>query len=135
MRFSLRLISFCVAGGTGALLELLSFNVLYSFSSFWASKLFALMIALCVNFAINRNITFSASSVKKREQIPKYIMVYSVAIIINYISSLTANHFLGDEIIYANISAAIGILMGVPVSFLGSSLWVFKKSPKQAYKK
>jgi putative flippase GtrA len=119
-------VSFCIAGGIGAFIELVFFNIFFLFLAFPLSKLFALIIALSINFNINRNFTFSAQSEKRKKQIPKYLIVYSFAILINYLSSLLANYLLGNGILYANISAIIGILIGIPITFLGSLFWVFK---------
>ena len=127
MKFYIKLLSFFIAGGIGATIELISFNFLYLLFNFPISKLLALVFALSVNFTINRNITFSASSVLKRRQIPRYILVYSIAIVINYMVSVFSNSLLPEGFLYANLAVALGILIGLPITFLGSQFWVFKK--------
>lgn len=122
-----KFISFCFVGGAGAFIELSTFNVLYLFFNFPISKLFALLLALTFNFTINRNFTFSASSGKKRKQIPRYIIVYSLGIAVNYGSSVLINKLLGGDVIFANISVIAGIILAIPVTFLGSAYWVFKE--------
>jgi putative flippase GtrA len=122
-----KILSFCIAGTIGALIELASFNLFFLFLAFPLSKLLALTVALSVNFTLNRNITFSASSEKKRKQIPRYVFVYSIAILANYFSSILANSILGPGVLNANIATVIGILVGLPITFLGSLFWIFKK--------
>jgi dolichol-phosphate mannosyltransferase len=121
-----KFIAFCLVGGTGAAIELIMFNVVYILFSFHVSKFIALLIALTFNFIINRKYTFSASSGKKRKQIPRYVFVYSLGIVINYSSSLLINKILGGSILFANISVAAGIVIAIPITFIGSAYWVFK---------
>lgn len=122
-----RFIYFCIVGGTGAFIELITFNILYLFCNFPISKLFALLIALTFNFTINRNFTFSASLGKKMKQIPRYVLVYSIGILVNYGSSILINNLIGKNVILANISVAAGIILAIPITFLGSAYWVFKE--------
>ncbi len=134
MRGLKRFFSFCIAGGIGALIEIGSFNILYTYLTFPPSKFIALAIALIVNFMINRNVTFSASLGKKRKQVPRYVLVYSLGILINYSVSLIANMFLGNSLIGANLSVVFGIIAGIPINFLGSLYWVFKDDLKNKRK-
>ncbi len=122
-----RFLFFCLVGGTGALIELISFNVFHIFFNFALSKLFGLILALSFNFSVNRNITFSASSGKKKKQILKYIIVYSLSISLNYLVSVSFNNFLNDGFFYSNLSVILGILAGLPINFFGSLYWVFNE--------
>ena len=123
--------SFCFAGASGATLELLSFNVFFLFLSFPISKTIALIIALSLNFIINRNITFFAKSGKITKQFMRYIVVYSVAITVNLSVSIFVNSLLPPGILNSNIATVSGIIAAIPISFFGSLHWVFKdKIPK-----
>lgn len=123
--------SFCFAGASGATVELLSFNLFFLFFSFPISKTLALVIALSLNFMINRNITFLAKSGKITKQFMRYIVVYSIAVTVNLTASLIMNSLLSPGIINANIATITGIIVAIPISFLGSLHWVFKdKIPK-----
>jgi len=126
-----KFLSFCFAGASGALLELISFNISFIFLAFFPSKILSLALALSLNFIINRNITFLARSGKITKQFAKYLTIYTIAIIINLSVSLLMNSILGTGKINANIATIAGILAAIPITFLGSLYWVFKdKIPK-----
>jgi len=123
--------SFCFAGASGALLELLSFNLFFIFLGFSTSKILALIIALSLNFTINRNITFLARSGRVTKQFVRYLIVYSIAIAVNLSVSIITNSFLGPGTLNANIATAAGIAFAIPITFFGSLYWVFHdKTPK-----
>jgi putative flippase GtrA len=121
-----KFISFCFAGASGAAIELASFNLFFIFLTFIPSKILALAIALSVNFIINRNITFLARSGKITQQFAKYLVIYSIAIMVNLSVSLLMNGILGPGPINANISTVSGIIAAMPITFLGSLHWIFK---------
>ena len=121
-----KFISFCFAGASGAFVELISFNIFFLFFGFTSSKIFSLMIALSLNFMINRNITFFAKSGKITKQFMKYLVVYAIAVSFNLSISILTESFLGPGTLNANIATAIGIISAIPISFLGSLHWVFK---------
>jgi len=126
MREINKFLIFCLVGGTGATIELIIFNLLFYFLNFPSSKLIGLLASLTFVFLMNRNITFSASKGKRRKQIPRYILIYFIGILLNYVSSILANQILGEGLFYRNFSVIIGILIGIPITFLGSKYWVFK---------
>jgi len=117
---------FCIVGATGALIELLSFNLFFIFITFPLSKLFAIILALIFNFNVNRNYTFLASSGKIKKQLPKYVLIYSMAFLVNFGVSLIVQEVLPAGVLNANIAAASGIVIAIPISFLGSLLWIFR---------
>ncbi|MFW5846561.1 MAG: GtrA family protein [Nanoarchaeota archaeon] len=122
-----KFIGFCMVGGTGALLELLIFNIFYSFGIiFQISKLLAILFSISFVFIINRNFIFNARNKRFYYQIPRYLLVYSFVFLVNFCVSLLVNSLLGDGTFYANIAAISGIIAGIPLSFLGSLLWTFK---------
>jgi putative flippase GtrA len=120
--------TFCFAGGVGAVIEIIFFNIFFLFLSFEYSKAFALILALSINFLINRNITFLANSGKIHKQMFKYALVYSIAICVNFTMSLIVMSLLSPGKINGNIAAVSGIISAIPISFFGSLYWVFKKS-------
>ena len=121
-----KFLSFCFAGASGAILELITFNLFFLFLTFMPSKILSLAAALSLNFAINRNITFLARSGKITKQFTKYLIVYSIAITINLSVSLLVNSILGNGSINANIATIAGITAAIPITFLGSLHWIFK---------
>ena len=121
-----KFLSFCFAGASGALLELISFNIFFLYLAFAPSKVLSLILALSLNFTINRNITFLARSGKITKQFARYITVYTLAIAINLSVSLLMNNFLGSGAINANIATVTGIAAAIPITFFGSLHWVFK---------
>tara|TARA_Y100000310_G_scaffold338921_1_gene429962 strand:- start:8462 stop:8908 length:447 start_codon:yes stop_codon:yes gene_type:complete len=124
-------IVFCFVGGTSALIDLLSFNLFFYFKfSFLLSRIFATGIAIIYNFSMNRNITFKAKDRSVRKQLPRYIIVYALAITVGLTTSLISFKILGEGTFNANFASVIGILFSIPVSFLGSLLWAFKKDKK-----
>lgn len=126
-----KFISFCFAGVSGAILELASFNIFFIFLSFIPSKILSLVLALTLNFTLNRNFTFKAFSERKRKQFARYMAVYSVAILVNLAISLLMNNTLGNGAINANLATVSGIMAAIPITFFGSLHWVFKdKIPK-----
>ncbi len=126
MRTHIKFMIFCIVGATGALIELLSFNLFFIFITFPLSKLFAIILALIFNFNVNRNYTFLASSGKIKKQLPKYVLIYSMAFLVNFGVSLIVQEVLPAGVLNANIAAASGIVIAIPISFLGSLLWIFR---------
>ena len=121
-------IVFCFVGGTSAGIDLLTFNIFFYFGfPFLLSRIFATTVAITYNFSMNRNITFKANHHSIKKQIPRYIIVYAFATVVGLTTSLIAFKILGDGTLNANIASVIGILFSIPVSFLGSLLWAFKK--------
>ncbi|MBR9705267.1 hypothetical protein GOV12_07680, partial [Candidatus Pacearchaeota archaeon] len=128
---------------TSALIHLIIFNVFFklfnlSFNSnlliFGASFnfIFAFILgtagSMVYNFSINRNITFSAKHTSASRQAPKYLIVYALSIGFNFIISIIILNLLGSETtLNANIASLAGIIAAIPVSFLGSLFWTFKK--------
>ena len=135
----LKFISFCFIGITSnflidlgifnLLMYLLSFNlVVYGVSTnFILSTIIAMSISLIYSFIMNRNITFSAERGSIKKHFLRYIVVYSLTILINFLVSFFVIRLLGESISNNNLARISGILIAIPVSFFGSLLWVFKK--------
>jgi len=123
-----KFILFCLAGGIGVITEIIFFNLFYFYYPFFAfAKAASLSIALSLNFFINRNVTFLAKSEQKRKQVPRYIIVYAIAISINFLVSMIMSNFLDGSIISENLSTISGILAALPITFFGSQYFIFRR--------
>ena len=76
---------------------------------------------------MNRNVTFSARGHPVKKQMVRFFIVYIVAIGVNFMTALILKNLLGVGMLQENIAAIGGIAISIPISFLGSLLWVFKK--------
>lgn len=130
MALKKKFLYFCFAGASGALVELISFNIFFLFLNFNYSKVLSLFFALSLNFVMNRNITFVARKGKITKQFIKYLLIYIVAILVNINSSIFIESLLPKGIIYANLSTVSGIILALPITFFGSLHWVFKDKIK-----
>lgn len=120
---------FCFVGATAAVIHLTMFN-LFRFwigVSFFISLVLAILISIIYNFYMNRNITFSAKSQSIKKQLPHYIIVYGLSISVNIITALIIKTILGIGVLQENIAAIGGVALSIPISFLGSLFWAFKK--------
>ncbi len=126
-----KFIIFCFVGGTSALIDWSFFNLFYYFDlSFIVSRIMGTGIAVIYNFNMNRNITFSAKGGPFKKHAIKYSIVYIIAIGFNWLTSLVILKILGETLLNANIATLAGIIFAIPISFLGSLLWTFKKEEK-----
>ena len=124
-----KLISFCTVGGFASLVEMGVFNIFYLFNdAFIASKIAGIFVALSFNFFANRRFTFSDHNGKMKKQIPKFITVYVITIMVNLLVSKLMFNILPGGSLYSNIAAASGIIASIPISFFGSLKWTFKNN-------
>lgn len=123
---------FCFVGATSALIHLTMFNFFRFWAgiSFFISLVLAISISIVYNFYMNRNITFSARDHSIKKQLPRYFLVYGFSIGVNIITALTIKAILGVGVLQENIAAIGGIALSIPISFLGSLFWAFKKEKK-----
>jgi len=124
-----KFVVFCFVGGTSFLIDWGIFNLTYKFTSFFVFSMFVgTLIAMIFNFSINRNFTFNAKENIIRKQIAKWLIVYLFAFFIRVITGKTVLYLLGgDGVFNANIAFLSGVALAIPISFVGSLLWVFKK--------
>ncbi|MBT3405404.1 GtrA family protein [archaeon] len=119
---------FCIVGILSMFVDLLIFNFLFNFKiNFILCRGLAVFGATIFNFFINRSLTFSAKQHKIINQLPKHITIYSIVMLINILVSATLLELLGNQVLYANIASLSGIIYGIPISFIGSLLWTFRK--------
>lgn len=128
MRLRWKFFIFCIIGGISAIVDLTIFNILFFFKiNFTISRTLAVFSAVLFNFYLNRNITFSARGHSIKKQLPKHLIVYGLVMLTNVSVSTLVVLLLGKETLFANIASIIGIISGIPISFIGSYLWTFKK--------
>ena len=117
-----------MVGAFAAIIEYSSFNLFFYLSSIFVfSKSFALLISNTFVFIANRNVTFSSKSGGKKNQIVRYFFVYLVAFFVSVGVGSIAFDLIGAGTLNANISAIIGTLCAIPITFFGSLYWVFPK--------
>ncbi len=135
---------FCFVGGTSALIHLIVYYIFFNFVftnlsvfsmlifgaslNHIASYFIAAAISMTYNFSFNRNITFSAKNESVKKQIPKYLVVYGFSIAIGSIVSIIAINLIGEGGFNSLIATLLGIVASIPISFLGSFLWTFRKN-------
>ena len=126
-----KFVIFCFVGGSSALIDLIVFNIAYTFFGlfFIGSRIVATMIAVVYNFTMNRNFTFGAKKQSIKKQTLRYSVVYSISIGTNWLVSFFVLGLLGESVLNANIASVAGIAVSIPIGFFGSLLWAFKKDP------
>lgn len=125
---------FCFVGVVSTLVSLIIFNIFFWLGlAFNLSFILALLFGIICNFFMNRNIAFSAKGFPIRRQMWRYGLVYLISRSVNFLVGLIMVSLLGEGTLQANIAVMTGIVIGVPVSFFGSLLWIFKKETKQKH--
>lgn len=128
MKLLRKFMIFCLVGFGAFLIDWLFFNAFYNVGiRFVFSRVSSAIISMVFNFGVNRNSTFRAIGYSVKKQIFRWIIVYSIAILVNVIVGKLVLNLLGENILNANIAYFAGILVAIPIAFLGSLLWVFKK--------
>jgi len=123
-----KLILFCLTGGIATLIDLVFFNLFFIASSlFVLSRIGGIGISMIFNFTFNRNVTFKAKNKKAHHQAWKFLLLYGVAMTANVLVGKFILSLLNDSLLSANIAAISGLAVSIPLSFLGSMFWVFKK--------
>lgn len=121
-----KFIIFCLVGGIATILDWGFFNMFFYLGRpFSQSRLFAIAISMIWNFWANRTITFKARSEDWKKQLPKYLIVYIISMGSNYIIANAVYFFLPTGTVYANIAFISGLIISIPLSFVGSLLWAF----------
>jgi putative flippase GtrA len=119
---------FCLTGGIATLIDLAFFNLFFITTSlFVLSRVGGILISMIFNFTFNRNITFKAKNKKTHTQIWKFLILYAISMTSNVLVGKGVLSLLNESILSANIAAISGLAVSIPISFLGSMLWVFKK--------
>ena len=123
-----KIILFCTTGGIATLIDMAFFNIFFITSSlFILSRIGGILISMIFNFTFNRNITFKARNKKAHHQLWKFFILYGISMTANVLVGKATLLLLNDSLISANIAAISGLVISIPISFLGSMFWVFKK--------
>jgi len=123
-----KFVIFCFVGFCSFLIDWTFFNIFYKISSWFIfSIVIATVISMIFNFIMNRNFTFKARGYSIKKQIPRWLVVYFITLLSRIISGKCIIIVLGENLLNANIAYFVGIALAIPISFLGSLLWAFKK--------
>ncbi len=127
MKLFSKFVAFCFVGFGAFLIDWIFFNAFYNTGiGFIFSKVISAGISMVFNFGVNRNFTFSSKTSVKTSAI-KWFIVYAVAIFANIWVGNSILNILGESVLNANIAYFAGIIVAIPIAFLGSLLWAFKK--------
>ena len=123
-----RFITFCFVGIGAFLIDWVFFNFFYFLGAgFVISKVFSTIISMIFNFTTNRNYTFKTKGASLSTQVPKWLGLYIFSGAANILVGKAVLSLLGEGTLNANIAFFSGLTVSIPLNFLGSSLWVFKK--------
>ncbi len=123
-----KFICFCLVGFGAFVIDWIFFNAFYSTGiGFIFSKISSALISIVFNFNINRNFTFSARGHPVKKQMFRWVVIYFISISASVISGEMVLNYLGESILNANIAYFIGLIVAIPIAFLGSLFWAFKK--------
>ncbi len=123
-----KFVIFCFVGFGAFLISWIFFNIIYKISSrFVFSMIISAIISMIFNFNVNRNLTFSARGHSIKKQVIRWLIVYVVSISINISVAKLVLLALGESLLNVNIAFLAGVAVGIPIGFLGSLLWAFKK--------
>lgn len=127
-----RFLFFCFVGFTSAFISLAIFNILLKFNlSFNQSIVIGTLSSAIYNFLMNRKVTFAASDIPIRKQIIKYSIIYAIAQGIHILGGIITKRIIGGGTLESNIAVIVGIILSIPISFLGSLLWTFKRKGEE----
>ena len=128
MRLGLKFIVFCLVGFSSFLIDWFFFNIFYYIGiGFIFSRFSSAIISMIFNFNVNRNFTFSARGGPIKKHLYKWLILYGFAIFVNVAVGKLILISLGESLLNANIDYFCGVAIAIPISFLGSLLWVFKE--------
>ncbi len=127
-----KFIIFCFVGGIATLIDLGVFNLSAIILGkgvvlLQISRLLGIIVSMMWNFVINRNLTFDAKNEKVRKQLPKWITLYSATSLINFLVFSWAVSVIGASFWERNIAFVCGYVISVPLNFVGSMFWAFRK--------
>jgi putative flippase GtrA len=123
-----KFLSFCSVGVGATFLDWGVFNLFYYFGVlFEISVTLGFLISVIFNFSMNRNFTFSARGHSISKQAVKWSILYLVTLWIRIVVGREVISILGETALNANIALLAGFAISIPLGFLGSMYWVFKK--------
>ncbi len=113
---------FSVVGGTGYVVNLVTFTVLVSLGAYYlAGAVGAFCAAVSTNYAFNRAWTFSDAAGPVVRQASRYFSVSLLGLAAS-LSFLSALVLIGVPTVLAQ---ALAVAMVFPLTFVGNKLWSF----------
>lgn len=123
-----KFIRFCLIGFGAFLIDWIFFNAFYNVNiGFVFSRVTAAIISTIFNFNSNRLFTFRATAHSIKKQLFRWVIVYAISISASVITGKIVLDILGENVLNANIAYFAGILVAIPIAFLGSLFYAFKK--------
>jgi putative flippase GtrA len=120
--------TFCFVGLGAFLIDFLFFNLFYRLTNqFIPSRVFSIILSMFFNFFTNRKITFSAEKQNVKKQIVKWLGVYGFSSIINILVGKGVLWIMQESVLSANIAFFVGLCFSIPINYLLSLKFVFKK--------
>jgi len=131
MKLSAKFIIFCMVGFGAFLIDWSFFNLFYWLGlGFVISVTLGTGISMIFNFSINRNFTFGARGFMISRQILRWLSVYFFAFLSRVAFGKLILTIVPETALTANLAYLAGIAIAIPIDFLGSLLWAFKKEDK-----
>ena len=124
-----KFLSFCLVGFGATAIDWAFFNLFY-FLGVWfeGAMTLSFLVSVIFNFSMNRNFTFSARGHSVARQAYRWIILYVVTLLIRIGIGKSVLSVLGETLMTANIALLVSFAISIPLGFLGSMLWVFKKN-------
>jgi len=127
---------FCFVGGIATLIDWAFFNLFSlllgkELIMLQISRILAIVLSMVWNFFANRKFTFKASQEKVLHQLPKWLIVYGLTSLVNFLVFTLLISILGGEFWPRNIAFVCGTGISLILNFIGSALWAFKKNRKK----
>ena len=135
--FPLTTFRYAACGGSNTLLDIILFYISYRFilhkemlhtpwftiSPHIAAFLMSFTITFPVGFFLSRYVVFEGSAVRKREQLPKYMVVVAGAILLNY---FFLKLFVETFGMYATLAKICTTVFVVAFSYFSQKYFTFK---------
>jgi len=128
MKLTHKFIVFCIVGFLAFLIDYTVFNIFYHLGfDFIVALTIAVIIAMTFNFTVNRNFTFNARGTSVTKQVMKWLSVYFIAFLARIVVGKVTLGILGETPLTVQVAYFAGIAVIIPIDFLGSYLWAFRK--------
>ena len=122
---------FCFVGGVATLIDysVMNLSIAILGSSYLMtdiSKILGIIFSMMWNFPVNRHLTFKAHHGKVRKQLPKWLIVYAITSLVNFLIFSLVIFFTGTELVPRTIAFILGTCAGLILNFVFSLIWTFK---------
>lgn len=127
-----KFIIFGFVGGIAGLIDWGVFNLMAvilgkDFVMLQISRLLGIATSMIWNFSVNRNFTFKAKHEKIKVQLPKWLVLYAATSLINFVIFSGVISLIGTNFWERNIAFLCGWAISIPLNFIGSMFWIFRK--------